>query len=600
MGGNHTKTITLYFGITMKIRLSLALCIAVGTTYAQNMWNFISVCPSAQTQTLEIPASHTFQVLFQSNDINNGVAIPGALDFTGYVPIANSSRNAHLSINHEAAPGAITHMDISYDSLVRKWNYSGTTNVALASVGGTYRPCSGTVTPWGTVISGEEYLTTGDANGDGYIDAGWLLETDPATKTVVRKIFAAGRGSHENCVIDMAQQNIYFGNDDPTYGCVFKYTLNTTGIDSAGALFALQLNSGGLGTWIAVPNSTIANRNNTYGNALALGATNFNGVEDVEIGPDGKIYFGSKAFGNIYRFADGGSAVNAFDTFVVNTSYSFNSSCGAVTTPWGLGIDNLAFDNHGNLWALQDGDNNYIWMIGSTHTMLTPDVRLFGKIPAGAEPTGITFSPDNQFLFMSIQHPYASNSTVQFDATSNAIYWNRDATIVIALTDNLGPFAPLTAQENAILTLHDDGLCQNVVLSGSADLTNITWLCSNNGGDFKVVQNGGGQYVNCLCSTNALYKVTYSADGRDFTTNTISAECKGIELFPNPCENHFTVKGFNEDLHQLSITDMYGRLVPFTLQQSLVILTPEISGIFFVEVQNKAGVSIARKTLVVL
>jgi hypothetical protein len=108
------------------------------------------------------------------------------------------------------------------------------------------------------------------------------------------------------------------------------------------------------------------------------------------------------------------------------------------TESWGTGNDNLCFDAEGNLWVLQDGGRNHIWVIAPTHAQASPQVRLFAKTPAGSEPTGITFSPDYNFLFLSFQHPSGSNSTSQTDAASASVVFNTHTTVVIARTENLG------------------------------------------------------------------------------------------------------------------------------------------------------------------
>jgi hypothetical protein len=127
------------------------------------------------------------------------------------------------------------------------------------------------------------------------------------------------------------------------------------------------------------------------------------------------------------------------ETYVGNASYNITHAGGTVLTPWGTGNDNLAFDEQGNLWVLQDGGNNYIWVVMSNHTQAAPNVKLFGIAPAGSEPTGITFSPDYKFLFMSFQHPNAGNNAdFQTDAAGNSIGFDKDIAIVISLTENLG------------------------------------------------------------------------------------------------------------------------------------------------------------------
>ena len=83
-------------------------------------------------------------------------------------------------------------------------------------------------------------------------------------------------------------------------------------------------------------------------------------------------------------------------------SYDINDGSSVTSVPWGNGNDNLAFDNDGNLWVMQDGGDFYIWVVKNGHTQASPDVEIFGITPAGAEPTGITFTPDNKYLFMSV------------------------------------------------------------------------------------------------------------------------------------------------------------------------------------------------------
>jgi hypothetical protein len=192
------------------------------------------------------------------------------------------------------------------------------------------------------------------------------------------------------------------------------------------------------GVWIQVPNTTKAQRNFAYDLAANLGGTPFDGVEDAEIGPDSMIYFTSKIYGRVYRFNDNGNAVTNFESYVGGRSYLINHPNGPTNVAWGTGNDNLAFDNEGNLWVFQDGGNNYIWVVKNGHTQASPKVQLFGCVPAGAEPTGITFSPDNRFMFMSIQHPSTTNRSVMKDATGNNVVFNASATLVVGLKQDLG------------------------------------------------------------------------------------------------------------------------------------------------------------------
>lgn len=68
-------------------------------------------------------------------------------------------------------------------------------------------------------------------------------------------------------------------------------------------------------------------------------------------------------------------------------------------------------------------------------------------MPAGSEPTGLTFTPDHKFGFFSIQHPNSTIST-DIDATGNTIdYKGKSATVVVALSQFLGTTGTLATTE---------------------------------------------------------------------------------------------------------------------------------------------------------
>jgi hypothetical protein len=164
-------------------------------------------------------------------------------------------------------------------------------------------------------------------------------------------------------------------------------------------------------------------------------------VEDVEIGTiDSLVYFTSKSSGRVYRFKDlGTSGVNNYSVFVGNSAsvYPIAYNGGTANEQWRGGNDNLTFDDKGNLYVLQDGDRNHIWMVKPCHTQDNPKVELFAVTPAGCEPTGMTFSPDYKFMFLSIQEP-DNNTKVMKDAANNMVQFNKSSTIVIARKENLG------------------------------------------------------------------------------------------------------------------------------------------------------------------
>lgn len=439
--------------------------------FSQSIGTFSSVTPTTQVQTLVLPSTHTFQRIIRTGDaLSLGGTLGSNTDFTGYVPIGGSSKNGYLSISSETTPAAVGILNISYTAATHRWNVNSGGNVNFltnATFGATSRFCSGTVTPNNTVIVCEEDITAGDANGDGYQDRGWLIEIDPVTRTVINqdgigvpdRLWAIGRAQHENAAIKSDNSVLYTGVDNGTNGYLYKFIPTVPGNFSSGTLYVLQTTAAlGNATWRIVANTTQSDRNNKLSLSTAAGAYNFNGVEDIEFGPDGKMYFAAKAQGKVYRFTDNGTYgtatdVTGLEVFVGNSnfptrvSYDIDGPGALPLEPWGLGNDNLAFDADGNLWVLQDAieaaDRNHIWVVSPTHTQASPQVKVFATTPLGSEPTGITFTPDHRFLFMSFMHPNTTNTGAQVDAAGNSVVFNTHTTVVIARRENLGPTATL-------------------------------------------------------------------------------------------------------------------------------------------------------------
>ena len=472
--------------------------------YSQSLSNFVSVNPVAQTSNFIFPsATHRFQKIMEHGDVLPVGTMMDNFDFTGYMPIAGSSINGYLSINHEQTPGGVTAMNVSFNSITKLWNKNGATAIDFSSVAGTARNCSGGLTPWGNIITCEEVISIADVNADGYNDLGWHVEINPSTKTVVRKLWAMGCGAKENIVIHSNRRTAYFGNDaNPGY--LYKFVATTMDDLSAGSLYVYTGPKTGNGNWVLLNNTTQPDRNNTMVLGNAAGATVFNGIEDVEIGPDGKIYFAVKGENRVYRFQDAdpvsGTTTSAMETYVGNASYNITHAGGTVSTPWGTGNDNLAFDELGNLWVLQDGGNNYIWVVMSNHTQAVPNVKLFGIAPAGAEPTGITFTPDYKFLFISFQHPTATNnSDLQMDAAGNSIGFEKDIAIAIGVNSELGCITGdgcfVATNTNNVGVGTDNPKAKLQVRNGDVSLETIGTgiiLKSPNGNCWKITINNAG------------------------------------------------------------------------------------------------------------
>jgi secreted PhoX family phosphatase len=76
--------------------------------------------------------------------------------------------------------------------------------------------------------------------------------------------------------------------------------------------------------------------------------------------------------------------------------------------------DNLGFDRNGNLWivtdgAQPDGSNDGCWVCPTSGPQ-RGQLQRFMSGPVGAEICGCQFTPDNETLFLSIQHPGGGGS----------------------------------------------------------------------------------------------------------------------------------------------------------------------------------------------
>lgn len=502
----------------MKYMIPLIMALAICTICrAQHFSDFGGLSPGFQDNDFHIPATHTFQVLIEEGeDLQGGGALPGTCDFAGYVPRQNSSKYGYLSINSEEVPGGVTILDLEFDDVLGKWIIQDSNavnfefNILAESifpnqVGSTIANCSGAVTPWNTIISCEEYTVADiqkdypntelffkvDGQSNGYDVYGWAIEIDPATKTVIDqdggrmsqdKLWAMGNFKHENAVVHGNNRTIYQGADDTTgEGYLFKFVADESKNLSSGDLYVYKGDKESVHSWVRLENSTVADQNSTLEQCAAIGATSFGGIEDVEINPiDGMVYFAVKREttgiftnqGIIYRFKDtdelDGSGIENFEIYAGNRSYEILPG---VSEDWGQGNDNLLFDSLGNLWVAQDGGNNFIWVVYDGHTQTDPKVKIFGRTPAGSEPTGLTFSPDEKYIFMSIQHPSSSNNaTTQNDAVGRSVAFDKDVVLVIAREEHLGN-DQTTADQSIMITqyYHDSD-------SGSKwlELTNIS------------------------------------------------------------------------------------------------------------------------------
>ncbi|WP_181438856.1 PhoX family protein [Paenibacillus sambharensis] len=315
------------------------------------------------------------------------------------------------------------------------------------TVQGTFANCSGGVTLWNTVLSCEEnFSDTAEEAKLPDTHYGWVIEIDPFDKGYLKKHTALGRFNHENTAMGVAKDGrvvVYMG-DDKKDACVYKFVSNGKYNASLGRGNAKLLEEGTLyvadlkkGKWLPMTIEAVTKALEkgtpemkekfksqadvvTYCHeaAMLVGGTPTDRPEDIEISPfDNTVFIchtNNDKHGNIHghitRIFENGDDLGAlefdFEIFAAGGRQSGFSS-----------PDNLAFDSNGNLWVVTDIStsshntgvyktfmNNGLFVIPTVGPNKGVAMQ-FASGPVHSELTGPFFTPDEQTLFLSIQHP---------------------------------------------------------------------------------------------------------------------------------------------------------------------------------------------------
>ena len=317
---------------------------------------------------------------------------------------------------------------------------------------GTLANCSGGLTPWGTMLSGEEnfqdYFVSenlweyrwNDIEKDFIIENyGWVVEIDPFDKySVPKKRTSIGRFRHENVCINIspAGKAVAYMGDDLKGECVYKFITknnfdknvreNNFDILDEGDLFVADFENKKWQLMDFDKRDELKNNFKSQADVLVncdkssklVGGTECNRPEDIEINPaDNSIFI---AFTNNTEKKDYfGSIVRIIEK---------NNDCESLEFEWEVfatgGVasgfscpDNLTFDSKGNLWVMcdistaklnkekyQTFKNNSLFMIPTSGEDKGKAFQ-FASGPMDCEMCGGNFTPDESTLFLSIQHP---------------------------------------------------------------------------------------------------------------------------------------------------------------------------------------------------
>lgn len=163
----------------------------------------------------------------------------------------------------ESQPGAMYLTELSQDSKTGKLTALSTKSLDLSGINGIWNPCAGSVTPWNTHLSSEEYepnARNGQASansmapffGGGTTVGGdssqvnpyfWgfpiEVKVDAAATATVTKHYSMGRFAHELSYV-MPNNKTVYGTDDGTNVGFYRYEAKTAGDLSEGTLYAMK------------------------------------------------------------------------------------------------------------------------------------------------------------------------------------------------------------------------------------------------------------------------------------------------------------------------------------------------------------------------
>jgi len=376
----------------------LAACVAQGGLKAQ--------AESLPRHLSALAEGLSARVLIQTGDrLADGGTFAPKNDLTAYFPHGDDA--GYLLVGHEIRwgtdplGGRFTRLELKSNQVVggQMW------------VSGMHNNCAGGVTPWGTLISGEEYPQDAYPSaerdfrkasalrkaeyervrlepGDPKASWGWAYEINPLGGTpagMARRLTALGRFSHESAeVVDL--RTVYL-TEDYEGGCLYKFVAKRPADLSEGTLWAYRRAQA---DWVMIQDPT-----NALIEARERGATRFNRLEDVKKGPDGNLYVaetGTIAVGDPYgRILRLDPRTNRMDVYL-------EADGKQLANP-----DNLLFDRLGRLLICEDQFDENLRAFGNNQVLRRENDGTLHQVMTmmkGAEPSGPSWGPQG-VMFVS-------------------------------------------------------------------------------------------------------------------------------------------------------------------------------------------------------
>ena len=379
---------------------------------------------------IDLPQGFSYRLLSSLDDaMSDGGTVPDKADGMGCLPLADGE--IALVRNHELVPtdGAGGQIPSGYDKAAGQFVLpGGTTTIVLdaatlerkreyRSLAGTIRNCSGGITPWGSWLTCEEFVSEAQHIAPDKLgrDHGWVFEVPADAEGLVDAVplKALGRFNHEAACVDPATGYVYL-TEDRTDSVLYRFIPDVPGkLAEGGRLQAMAVDGiedtrnweealmpvGRNFTvrWIDL-DDVEAPEDDLRTRAARRGAAVIARGEGIHMG-ENELYVcstsgGLAKFGQVFRLIPGrGQRADRFALFFESQSqHQFNYG------------DNLTVGPNGHLIVCED---QYTPIVDNHLRGITPDGRpyAFGRLHLQTELAGGCFSPDGKWFFVNAYSP---------------------------------------------------------------------------------------------------------------------------------------------------------------------------------------------------